>query len=257
MKTFKQSKLYIIADFDHTLTEVNSQNCWGVLATIPNISKKYIEKSKLNNDYYFPIEQNNNIDYKIKNELMENWYQNHANLLIKYNLKEIDLNKISNSNTIVLRKGVVEFLKYTFEKNIPVIIISAGISNVIEGVLKKHNCFYNNVYVISNIFKFKNGKLKSLRNKIIHSLNKDRVEVPPKIKEVLKNKDEVIIIGDNIGDTLMKIKENQKTFKIGFLNYKDNSKYEEFKKYFDIVYNKDENFVDIKRYLENSVKEKI
>ena len=97
MKTFKQSKLYIIADFDHTLTEIYSQNCWGVLATIPNISKKYIEKSKLNNDYYFPIEQNNNIDYKIKNELMENWYQNHANLLIKYNLKEIDLNKISNS----------------------------------------------------------------------------------------------------------------------------------------------------------------
>ena len=47
----------------------------------------------------------------------------------------------------------------------------------------------------------------------------------------------------------MKIKENQKTFKIGFLNYKDNSKYEEFKKYFDIVYNKDENFVNIKRYL--------
>lgn len=244
--TFNLNKLYIIADFDHTLTTKESQNCWGILSNIPNIAKEYITKSESNNSYYFPIEQDDKLDYKIKNEMMKEWYQKHTELLIKYNLKESDISEISKSHEIILRKGVVEFLKFTNNNNIPVIIISAGISNIIEGVLKRNNCFYSNVYVISNIFKFKDGKLKSLRNSIIHSLNKNMVEVPPKIKDIIKDKDEVIIIGDNIGDTLMKLKDNKKTFKIGFLNYDSKDRLNNFKQYFDIVYKKDDSFLKIK-----------
>ena len=36
--TFNLNKLYIIADFDHTLTTKESQNCWGILSNIPDIS---------------------------------------------------------------------------------------------------------------------------------------------------------------------------------------------------------------------------
>ena len=115
-KIFDLNKLYIVTDFDHTLTTKNSQNCWGVLSTIPNISKDYITQSIKNNDYYFPIEQDDSIDYEIKNKMMKKWYQNHAELLVKYNLKEIDINEVSKKNSIVLRKGVVDFLKYTNEK---------------------------------------------------------------------------------------------------------------------------------------------
>lgn len=239
------NRLYIIADFDHTITTKDSQNCWGILSEIPNISKDYIKESKENNDYYFPIEQDDRVDYQTKNEIMRNWYENHVDLLVKYNLKETDLNNISMDKSIVLRDGVIEFLKFSNKYNIPVIIISAGISNIIEGALKKQNCLFSNVYILSNIFKFKDGKLKSLRNKIIHSLNKDKLDVPPKIKDILKGKDEVILLGDNIGDTLMTIKENKKSLKIGFLNYDDNDKLNNFKKYFDIVYNKDASFLEV------------
>lgn len=246
------NKLYIIADFDHTLTTKDSQNCWGILSKIPNISSKYIKESKENNDYYFPIEQDDKINYQTKSKIMRNWYESHVDLLVKYSLKEIELNKISKDKSIVLREGVIEFFKFTNKYNIPVIIISAGISNIIEGTLKKHNCLFNNVYILSNIFKFKNGKLKSLRNQIIHSLNKDKLEIPPKIKDILKNKDEVILLGDNIGDTLMSLKENKKTLKIGFLNYDDNDKLNNFKKYFDIIYNKDESFLKIKDLIDKN-----
>ena len=250
--TFNLNKLYIIADFDHTLTTKESQNCWGILSSIPNISTEYIKKSSSNNNYYFPIEQDDKLDYKIKNKMMKEWYQKHTELLIKYNLKEDDISEIGKSHEIILRKGVIEFLKFTNKKNIPVIIISAGISNIIESVLKRNNCFYSNVYVISNIFKFKNGKLKSLRNSIIHSLNKNKVEVPPKIKEIIKDKDEVIIIGDNIGDTLMKLKDNKKTYKIGFLNYNNKDRLNNFKQYFDIVYKKDDSFLKIKDMIDKN-----
>ena len=238
-------KLYIIADFDHTLTTKDSQNCWGILSKIPNISPEYIKQSKQNNDYFFPIEQDETIDYNIKTIMMKNWYEQHIKLLIKYNLQEDDINKISHDNSIILRKGVTDFLKFTNQNNIPVIIISAGIANIIEGTLKKHNCLFNNVYILSNIFKFQHGTLKALRNSIIHSLNKNKIDIPQKIKQILKDKDETILLGDNIGDTLMTIKDNKKIIKIGFLNYNDTNKLHTFQKYFDIVYNNDTSFLEI------------
>lgn len=247
--SFDLNKLYFVADFDHTLTTKDSQNCWSILSTIPNISKKYVKKSRQNNDYYLPIEQDDSIDEKIKKEIMLDWYQQHTNLLIKYHLKEKDIIQISQSESLKLRKGVIELLTFTNQNNIPFVIVSAGISNIIEEVLKKHNCFFNNIYIISNIFKFKDGEMKSLRNKIIHPLNKDEIEIPTKIKEILKNRDEIIILGDNIGDTKIRIKASQKNLKVGFLNYTDNTKLINFKKYFDIVYSPNSSLVNLLNFL--------
>lgn len=254
---FHKEKLYIIADFDHTLTTKNSQNCWGILSQISDISPNYIKESKKNNDYYLPIEQDDSLKYNIKNAIMHKWYENHLKMLIKYKFTEKDIITISHSNDIILRKGVVEFLTYTYKNDIPVIIISAGISQIIEGVLQKNKCFFSNIYIISNILKFKQGKISSLRNKIIHSLNKDNIDIPYKVKEVLKNKNEVILLGDNIGDILMKTKDNQKVFKIGFLNYDDNLKLKKFQQYFDVVYDNNNDFFDVKELLQNHLKNNI
>lgn len=249
IKKIDLNKLYIVTDFDHTLTTKESQNCWGILSKIPNVSKEYIYQSNLNNNYYFPIEQDETLNYQTKNKLMKEWYQKHTNLLVKYKLKEKDINEIGQSSEIILRKNVVDFFKLTNKKNIPVIIISAGISNIIENVLNKNKCFFNNIYIIANIIKFKNGIVSSLRNEIIHSLNKNQIKPPYKIKKILENKNEMILIGDNIGDTLMKIKENDKTLKIGILNYNDKKKYHYFKQNFDIVY-KENSFDQINKLIE-------
>ena len=248
MKTklsFNLDRLYIITDFDHTLTTKDSQNCWSILSSIPNVNKEYIKRSHKNNDYYLPIEQDTNLDYETKKTNIQKWYTNHVKMLIKYKIKEKEINEIGQSKSLILRDGVNEFLKFTNENNIPVIIVSAGISNIIENVLKRNNCFFNNIYIISNIFKFKDGQIKSLRNHIIHSLNKNEITLPIKIKEVLKDKDEVIILGDNIDDSKVRLKENKKTLTIGFLNYVDSNKLKNFKKCFDIVYSPNSSFINL------------
>ena len=74
---------------------------------------------------------------------------------------------------------------------------------------------------------------------------------------VLKNKNEVILLGDNIGDILMKTKDNQKVFKIGFLNYDDNLKLKKFQQYFDVVYDNNNDFFDVKELLQNHLKNNI
>ena len=41
------------------------------------------------------------------------------------------------------------------EKNVPVIIVSAGIKNVIEEFLITEKCYFDNIYILSNLIKFK------------------------------------------------------------------------------------------------------
>lgn len=247
---FDINKLYIVADFDHTLTTKDSQNCWGIISKIPNISKEYIKKSKQNNDYYLPIEQDNTLDLKAKQTLMRAWYQDHLKMLIKYKVTKQDIENISQSDDIIFRNGLPEFLDFTYKNNIPFIIVSAGITNIIKGALKKRNLFYDNIYILSNILKFKDDYVINTRNNIIHSLNKNIVEVPPKIKELLKDRNQVILIGDNIGDALMMIKKNDKTFKVAFINYPNKENLVSFKKCFDVVLGTNQSFDDVKKLLE-------
>lgn len=254
--SFDLNKLYIVTDFDHTITTFDSQNCWGVLSKIPGISKEYIKESKDNNNLYYPIEQDDNLNYEEKNKKMKEWYQKHAELLIKYQLKESDLIKICEAASFTLRKGVKEFLYYTYKNSIPIIIVSAGISRIIESVLKNNNCLYDNIYIISNIFKFQDNKLKSVRNKIIHSLNKNKVDLPKKVNDILKDKDEAIIIGDNISDSYVTLKKPNKIYKIGFLNHNNKKRENSFAKYFDLILKTNNSFLDIIDLINTNLKNK-
>ena len=51
---------------------------------------------------------------------------------------------------IVLRDGFKDFLYGLYMQNIPVVILSAGIGNVILETLKLYNCLYDNIYIVSN-----------------------------------------------------------------------------------------------------------
>lgn len=66
-----------------------------------------------------------------------------------------------------------DFLKEMYKRDIPVIICSAGIGNVIELYLKDNNCYYENMYIISNFLAFNaEGQIEEYKNKLIHTMNK-------------------------------------------------------------------------------------
>ena len=147
------------------------------------------------------------------------------------------------------RKGVKKFLKYTNKENIPVIIVSAGISDIIKNYLKANNLLFNNIYVISNEFKYKNKKIIGFKNKHIHSLNKDKIKIPISIKKTISKKEKIILLGDNVEDTLIAPKGREEDIiKIGFLDSIQNLN--TFKKYYDIIY-KNETFKDILKLIKN------
>lgn len=234
---------YIITDFDHTLTEKESISSWGVLETLNTLKKETKEKLEENKNYYLPLENNLNIKENKRKKLMKEWTDNNLKILTGSNMTKEEIKKASlKKDCMKLRKGVKEFLKYTYQNNIPVIIISAGITDIIESFLKANNCLYNNIYIISNEIKYKNNIFKGFKNKTIYSSNKHKIKYPNEIKKTTKDK--AILLGDNISDTLMAPKNKENILKIGFLNnYKENK--ELFQNAYDIVYDDKVSFIKI------------
>lgn len=103
---------------------------------------------------------------------IEEWYQKSMDLLYQYQVTNTKLEEAVAKANIVFREGAKQFLQKMIVENIPVIILSAGIGNVIESFLKSQNCYGKNLYIISNFITFQNDKMQKFKAKIIHSMNK-------------------------------------------------------------------------------------
>lgn len=237
IKDWNKDNIHILTDFDRTLTIGSSESSWGILSSGGFISPEYREERQKLYKKYRPIEIDETLDFDTKNKLMIEWWNKHINLLIKYKLREETIIEATKDIKVMkFRDGAVDLLGYLYENDIPVIIMSAGIGNFIEQFLLNNNCYYSNIYIISNFIKFENGLAVGIDGDIIHSLNKREDLLPDSLKEKVMDRPNVILLGDQISDITM-VSENKKdeALKIGFCeeNVEDNLKY--FNKDYDVV----------------------
>lgn len=237
IKGWKEKSVCVVIDFDRTITSGDSDSSWGVISKSDLVSKEYLkDRTKLYN-YYRPIELDQNMDPIEKNRLMAEWWQKHIELFKKYKFSKKMINEVAtNSDAMILRKGAKEFFKQLSEKEIPVIILSAGIGNFIEFFLKKNNCYYSNTVIISNFIKFENDFAVGIIGEVIHSLNKDEFLKMKEINNLIKERKNIILLGDSISDIKMvKEKYREKALKIGFLEEKIEENFKYYQNAFDIV----------------------
>lgn len=234
---WEDSTIYILTDFDRTITRGDSNSSWGILSKTDLMSDGYVKERIQLYNYYRPIEIDETLDYETKNKLMIEWWNKHIGLFVKYKLSEDVVNNAARSVDVMsFRDGAKEFLENMKERNIPVIIISAGIGNFIEQFLIKNECYFENVYIVSNFIKFENKIAVGISDMIIHSLNKNEVALTGEIKELIKDRNNIILLGDSLSDVKM-VSEDKKddALKISFLDEKIEDNLPYFKEQFDIV----------------------
>jgi len=148
---------------------------------------------------------------------------------------------------MTFRDGTKEFLINMYNRNIPVIIISAGIGNFIEKFLKDNDCYFNNIYLISNFLKFEEGKLVGFIDSVIHSFNKNLVNIPNNVKQIIENRNNILLLGDSLSDISMANGIDKKNiFSIGFLEDNIVNNLKHFQETFDIVATENSSLNDIK-----------
>lgn len=237
VKEWIDDSIYVLTDFDRTITVGNSESSWSILSKSNVVPKEYVEERQELFDYYRPIEIDETLDYDTKSKLMTEWWNKHIGLFVKYRLSEEVINNAAqNLRVMSFRDGAREFLKNMKNRNIPVIIISAGIGNFIEQFLIKNNCNFDNIYIVSNFLKFENGIATGVSDNVIHSLNKNEVSLPNNIKELIENRKNIILLGDSTSDIRMAREEaRNQALKIGFLEEKVEENKDYYQEQFDVV----------------------
>ncbi|PID83819.1 hypothetical protein CSB09_04210 [Candidatus Gracilibacteria bacterium] len=239
-------KLYILSDFDRTLTKsfVNGKKKAGIISVLRNgdyLTPEYRQKAREMFDHYRPFELDVNISKKERNKKMLEWWSTHKEILIDVGLKKEDIKNAIQESEIRLREKIKSFLEFLSQQNIPLVIISAsGIGyDAIGFFLEKEKLLTPNIYIISNKFFWdENSVAIGYDKKIIHSFNKHE-QVPsdyPEMYEKVKTRKNVILLGDSLGDPdMIEGFEHDNLLKIGFLNEKEDESLEVYKEKYDVV----------------------
>ena len=248
IEKLKQVKDYcVIMDFDRTITTKTSEPSLGVL---PNYfgGEFLVERTKIFN-HYRPIELDYTLEEEEKKKIMKQWAVDSFNLSSKYITKDA-IDKATDNSNMYLRKGAKEFFENLRDKNIPVIIMSAGIGNIIEKFLIKQNTYFNNITLISNFFKFEDEKAIIDLDNLISTSNKNYSAIPEEIRKELENKGKILLFGDVVEDISM-VNKNQleKTITIGFLDHGEEQNLEVYNKNFDIVLTNNSDFEVVKEVI--------
>lgn len=242
-----KQRLHLLTDFDHTLTQASipgekNITSWAVFEEL--LSASYQSERRALHDKYHPIENQPSLPLDFRSKLMREWWAAHLRLLKSENLTREILQRALAQNTLSLRGGARDLLESCSTYEIPVLVLSAGIGDVIKMFLESLALLTPNLHVTSNFLKFSpEGTVIGFESDIVHALNKDQSHVKnDDFCETIGQRPNIILIGDNTGDASMDLngpdpvdkKKPGTTLRIGYLN-EHTANFEAFAKVFDVV----------------------
>ena len=234
---------HVLADFDGTFTKAfaEGKKIQKSVAQVRNgnyLSPEYVAKAHALFEIYHPIEISDVLSRKEKAEKMQEWWIAHLLLLKEHGFKKQVAEDIAAKKSMLFRQGALEFIDLLHEKNIPLVIMSAGLGDVFKERLAAEGRLYHNVYLISNFFEFDGtGRAISIPEPIIHSMNKHETAIRdfPSF-EAIKDRKNVLLMGDLVEDVgMVEGFGYDNLIKIGFLNEKIDENMQKFKENFDVI----------------------
>lgn len=238
------SKLHVISDYDRTLTGNSGggntvATSWAIF--VNKLGEEYTKERNELYNHYRPIEVDNSLDHNFKSQQMSEWFQKHLELMIKYGVTSDMILKSLQDGQITLRDGAGDFLKSLSKVNVPIIIFSAAIGDVINFQIKPLDLNMENVHVLSNFFNFdESGKAVGFQADLVHPFNKTELLINKlAYRDQIAKRPNCILLGDALYDATMADGMDHETIlKIGFLNGNKNDM-ESFAKVYDLLVEED------------------
>jgi len=242
------SLLQVFSDFDRTISKAMHQgkeclSSYGVTEFSGLLSDEYHVKIRGLFNKFYPIEISHELSHEEKTPFMEEWWNNANELLIKENVHISLIQKMVEIAYIEFREKTRETFELLEKENVPTIIFTAGIRDIVEKlILFKEGRYYSNMKMIGNHFILdENGFVVDFCHPTIHVFNKNVNAVKNQIgdnyfENIFLKRKNVIVIGDSTGDSEMVDGfEDLNTLKIGFLNTFSEEKFNIYKEIFDVL----------------------
>lgn len=182
-----------------------------------------------------------------KTPYMLDWWNKTNDLIVKTQITQDSLRECVQNSITHLRSGCKTFFKSLEENDIPLLIFSAGIGDIISEWID-HECgAFKNMKIVSNFMTFdkESKKITGFDGKLIHIFNKNEsVLTETAYEKQIVNRSNVLLIGDSMGDVDMAsgFPGLGNIIKIGFLNNKIDELLPAYMDAYDIVTIKDDTF---------------
>lgn len=254
MQSTGPNNLHVISDFDRTLTKpvVAGKIVASSYSRIRDgnyLTRGFSEESSRLFNIYHSIEIDPTISLEEKKQKMQEWWEANWKLMLEHGMHFSVVKKVARDKSIQLRDKTDLFFKTLNERKIPLLIFSSGLGDIIKEFLKVQNLFNENVHLVANEFIFNDaGEVIGFSKPMITIFSKNELQLNNKeYKEDIKNRKNVILLGDSLGDLDMASGvEHDQIITIGFFDeFKaelKNELLEQYKEAFDVVLTENSDF---------------
>ena len=276
-----RNRIIYITDFDYTITSkynystgkrcLNTYSIYNQKAFNGN-QKLYLSQDKKLAELYAKYEEDTSYDYETRKKKSFEWYE-----LSLLNMSNEKITPESFKKMVELSIEHIKFrndfkvlLEILIKKDIPIVIISGGIKEIIIEILKtlkvpgfEDYLKQKRVIIIANSLLDEEGNLinwkeKEKKEDIIYPFNKNII-IKKNLEKYFDKFESIIIVGDLISDykSIEEIKINKENI-IGFgfldynpskinldFDYKKDSLFKEYSDIFDVVLINDQGYMHI------------
>ena len=233
----KPKKLMIVTDFDYTLTKKylddnHLYSSYCVLEKSDFLSENFKIQNKNLFEKFSKYENDISLDFNSKDKLMRQWFKENLELILEENINRESFLKmvLQAEKNFYYRHGISEFFDLIDKHNIPIIIVSGGIYEVIEESLKYVLPQYKSlkekklIHVVANKFKYdENNKAIGYVEPFVYTFNKGET-LKQIFKEFSTGEENIIVMGDHLNDIdTIKHIDYDNEIKIGFINFEEDS----------------------------------
>jgi len=242
------SNLQVVSDFDRTLTKavVNGKegaSTYGVIEHSGLLSPEYHKKIREYFNQFYPIEIDPHMPIEEKTPHMIEWYRLANQLLISEKMSVFLFEEMIAHSNIGFRERVHEFLVLLEEYDIPLLVFSAGIGDLIDKIFVHfEGRIFKNIHVVSNrIMTDENGIINGFKEPVIHVFNKNEMALSRDGSaswfESVSHRKNMILLGDSPGDVGMAVGLSNPgvILKIGFLNSNIEANLPKYRELFDVL----------------------
>ncbi|CAI2348320.1 unnamed protein product [Caenorhabditis sp. 36 PRJEB53466] len=243
-------KTVVISDFDYTLSRFENEEGErlstthgvfddNVMRLNPELGQKFIDLKKK----YYPIEFCPKMTQEEKIPHMEKWWGTSHGLIINERFSKTTIEDFVRQSRIVFKDGAEDFIQSLDGHNVPLVIFSAGIGNIIEYFLQqKLGAIPRNTHFISNMILFdEDDKACAFSEPLIHTFckNSSVIQKETSFFHEIAGRVNVILLGDSMGDIHMDVgvERDGPTLKVGYYNgsLDDTAAMQHYEEVYDIV----------------------
>ncbi|CAM9900783.1 unnamed protein product [Scytosiphon promiscuus] len=204
--------LQVIMDFDLTMTAPGSEQCHHMFETSPVL----------------PVELRNRLAPFFTGEIelttREAWWDGFHDVLVDARITRAQVAAVAGGADVTFRPGTAELLHLLQERGVPLLVVSAGITDIVAETLRISGLLLDNVTIRANTMHFgEDGRLERfLESPPVHSRNKHQTaEREQAYFDSHPHRRWLLVVGDKPGDADVSIglSPDDRCLKVGFFDH--------------------------------------